>query len=92
MPISPEVYAFQSEVGGDQRIVSGPAARRQTHHGAVVSNSSQNRSSFIPGNSAPTPQFAPGTHHAADLSDQRFFGKRHSVTTISYPERGQAFT
>ena len=82
MPVAPEVNAFQREVGRDQGFVS----RRQAQHGAVISNSGEDRT--VRAESTPT---SGGFRHAANLGNQRFFGKRHGATTIPPVVRWQPF-
>ncbi len=71
MPVAPEVNPFQSKVRGNQRILLLAPVRHQSQHGAVVSNSGLNRRILCT------------RRHPANLGNQRFFGDRHSATTIS---------
>ncbi len=75
MPVAAEVDAFQREVGRDQ----GFSSRQQAQHGAVVSNSGEDRHGS---SRRSAPIGSEDARQTANLGNQRFFGKRHGATTI----------
>jgi hypothetical protein len=82
VPVAPEVNAFQRKVGRDQNFeTSGFVSRQQAQHGAVVSYPRKDGISCGADTSVRPPLFAT-PRHAANLGNQRFFGKRHDDTNI----------
>src|ERR1700722_9624681 len=71
MPVAAKVNAFEREVGRDEQF----ASRRYPQHGAVVADASDQILSGV----LRATRALSGIRHAANLCDERFFGKRHGL-------------
>src|SRR5580692_4813128 len=71
MPVAAKVNAFEREIGRDQQFAAG----RYPQHGAVVADASDQILSGV----LRATRALSGIRHAANLCDERFFGKRHGL-------------